>query len=271
MAIPVARLATGIVLIALVLACLFLLPKVAAYSLFLVFLTVAAYEWSALAGIVTTPLRVGYAGTVGVGLALGWQFMRSPLFVELLLFGGAVWWLCASAWVIAFQLRGGPVIRKRFALAVLGPIVLLPAMCSIVYLLERSPNHVVAVLVLVWSMDIWAYFGGRRFGRTALASRVSPGKTREGLVIAAVTTVVLAVLGNTLVSQYPHPTWFILITLTMFAAVIGDLFESLLKRIQGVKDSGSLLPGHGGVLDRIDSILAAAPVFALTLHLMETK
>ena len=131
-----------------------------------------------------------------------------------------------------------------------------------------GPGYVVFLFMLVWIADSGAYFAGRRWGRTKLASHVSPGKTREGVYGALTAALGFAVIGALVlglgVTQWPL---FILICMvTVIFSIIGDLFESMLKRQRGIKDSGSLLPGHGGILDRVDSMTAAAPVFVLGLR-----
>jgi phosphatidate cytidylyltransferase len=153
-----------------------------------------------------------------------------------------------------------------------GLLVLIPAWAGLVWIhqLSRGPYLVLFLLVLIWIADSGAYFAGRRWGRRKLAPLVSPGKTREGAYGALAGGLlwggVLAALYGVSVPQ--QGCLVLLCLLTVVASIVGDLYESLSKRERGVKDSGSLLPGHGGILDRIDSLTAAAPVFALGLHLI---
>jgi phosphatidate cytidylyltransferase len=129
---------------------------------------------------------------------------------------------------------------------------------------DRGPKWVLFALVLIWAADIGAFFVGRRFGRTRLAPNVSPGKTWEGVVGGLVASALVAALGSGLFGQ--PPLWFVPLCLAVVAfSIVGDLTESLLKRFAGLKDSGSLFPGHGGVMDRIDSVTGAAPILLFVL------
>lgn len=153
-----------------------------------------------------------------------------------------------------------------------GLLVLIPAWTGLVWIhqLDRGPYLVLSLLILIWIADSSAYFAGRRWGRHKLAPAVSPGKTREGAYGALAGGLCW---GVTLAFWYA-PTGglgiglVLLCLVTVLASIIGDLYESLIKRERGLKDSGALLPGHGGILDRIDSLTAAAPVFALGLYVL---
>jgi len=153
-------------------------------------------------------------------------------------------------------------------------LVLLPSWTALVWIhsLSGGPYLVLFLMVLIWIADSGAYFAGRRFGRNKLAPVVSPGKTLEGVYGALagglIWSLVLVVYYGD--SALHHIGLLLLCLLTVPASIVGDLYESLLKRERGVKDSGSLLPGHGGVLDRVDSLTAAAPVFAFGLILLDT-
>ncbi len=135
---------------------------------------------------------------------------------------------------------------------------------------QLNPELLLFLFVLVWVADSAAYFAGKKFGRTKLAEQLSPGKTREGLFGAIIGTLILSFVGLWIWRselQLGLSVYFVfLCVLSALISVVGDLFESLLKRNAGKKDSGKLLPGHGGVLDRIDSLLAAAPGFMLGLY-----
>jgi phosphatidate cytidylyltransferase len=270
-ALPVVRIITALALAAIVLGSLWLLPVQASTGLFLLFIAAAAYEWATLAGIRPQVGRLSYALFVFVAAVAAWQMSQSPHVLESVLLVGCGWWCLATAWVVSYQTWNKPVVRNALTLSVLGLVVLLPALCALAYLLTLSPAHVLGLFGIVWSADILAYAGGRRFGRKRLASRVSPGKTWEGLVTAIVGTLAIAFTLIQITEKIPIAVFWVIVMPTLFASVIGDLFESLLKRLRGIKDSGASLPGHGGVLDRVDSMLAAAPVFALTLHTMGYK
>jgi phosphatidate cytidylyltransferase len=152
--------------------------------------------------------------------------------------------------------------------AILGIWLLVPAWLAIIDLLgqpQKGPGWVLLLMVIVWGADSGAYFVGKRFGRHLLASRLSPAKTLEGLLGGMLSAILLAYAGFMVLGEQAQffPRGLILALFVSLFSVVGDLFESMMKRIAGVKDSGNLLPGHGGVLDRIDSLTAAAPAFWL--------
>ena len=181
-----------------------------------------------------------------------------------------MFWLLALFWVVRFPQAAG--WSSPWQRALIGIVVLLPSWMSLVSL-QKHPNGdllLLMLLLLVWGADIGAYFAGKTWGRTKLAPHVSPGKTRAGLwggltscaLISAVFVVYLEL-------DLANGVYLLLLAMVAgVASVLGDLFESMLKRYRGIKDSSHLLPGHGGVLDRIDSITSAAPVFVLGIQLL---
>jgi phosphatidate cytidylyltransferase len=188
-----------------------------------------------------------------------------------------VWWCFALGWVVRFQ-RGVEVkpLRTRFAQAATGCVVVLPPWVALVCLhrLETAgPSLVLFLLALIWAADSGAYLAGRYLGASRLASRVSPGKSWAGVVGGLVCVAVLAVVAGQLLGfASAHTVVFVLLSLvTGLVSILGDLVESLFKRLAGVKDSGAMLPGHGGVLDRIDSLTSAAPFFALGILTLGTQ
>jgi len=267
------RILTAAVLIALVLAALFLLAPRTFGAVLLVVVLAAAHEWARLAGFVGGRwlLFVGAMLLFGIVLLFGpFGFERGfPTIVVLSICGAATlfWLFVAPPWVV---LRWTP--RWPVALAVVGWIVLTGTWLALVELQSRSPWLVLAAMAMVWIADTAAYFGGRAFGRRRLAPEVSPGKTWEGvyfgIAAAALYALVLARFAQTwgyrgAVGGATVALWVAFAAALAAISVVGDLFESLLKRHAGVKDSGRLLPGHGGVLDRTDALLAAMPPAAL--------
>jgi phosphatidate cytidylyltransferase len=268
------RILTAAVLIPLVLAGLFLLPPLAWGAVTLVAIVVAAGEWASLAGYGKPMWLLFVAGTflLGVNLLVSPSsgFVRGwPDGVVLAVCGAAtVFWLVfAPPWL---ALRWKPA--SSLSMAVAGWIVLIGAWVAVVELQAHSPWLVLAAMALVWIADTAAYFSGRAFGKRRLAPEVSPGKTWEGVYGALVAVAVYALLLVPLaaaagysgaVSTVSIAIWVALALGLAALSVVGDLYESLLKRQAGVKDSGRVLPGHGGVLDRIDALLAAMPVAAL--------
>jgi phosphatidate cytidylyltransferase len=235
---------------------------------------VAAGEWATLAGY----HKPAWALFVAGALLIGSNLLFSPLAgfargwpdgVVLAVCGPATvfWILVAPAW-----LRGQWRPRSPLLIAVVGWLVLIAAWVAVVELQARSPWLALAAMAIVWVADIAAYFAGRAFGRRKLAPSISPGKTWEGLCggLAAVALYALALVPFAhqagyagAVSALAIGAWLLLALVLAVLSVAGDLFESLQKRHAGVKDSGTLLPGHGGVLDRIDALLAAMPLAAL--------
>src|SRR5437762_1248040 len=267
------RILTAAVLVALVLAALFLLaPRAFGAVLLLVVLT-AAHEWARLVGFVGGRwlLFVGAMLLFGIVLLFGPSGLERgfPSVVVLSICGAATlfWLFVAPPWVV---LRWTP--RSQFALAVFGWIVLTGTWLALVELQSRSPWHVLAAMAIVWVADTAAYFGGRAYGRRKLAPEVSPGKTWEGAYFGVGAVVLYALALAPFAAAAGYNGAFDIATVALWVAfaaalaamsIVGDLFESLLKRHAGVKDSGRLLPGHGGVLDRTDALLAAMPPAAL--------
>jgi len=271
------RILTAVVLIALVLAALFLLAPRAFGAALLLVVLVAAHEWARLAGFAGARwlLFVGGTALLGITLLFGpFGFERgfpSPIVTSICGAATLFWLFAAPPWVV---LRWAP--RSLIVLAVVGWIVLMGAWLALVELQSRSPWLVLAAMAIVWVADTAAYFGGRAFGRRKLAPEVSPGKTWEGVYfgIAAVGLYALALAPfaqragyHGVVSVGTVALWVAFAAVMAAISVIGDLLESLLKRHAGVKDSGRLLPGHGGVLDRTDALLAAMPPVALAAML----
>jgi phosphatidate cytidylyltransferase len=171
-----------------------------------------------------------------------------------------VWWLFSIVWIAAW--RGGFPLPVKI---LCGVLTLLPSLAAVVAVRAVSPWYLLILLLLTTSADIGAYFAGRAYGRHKLAPQVSPGKTWEGVVGGLAAVTVVAAVASHWLPVSPGP--FILICMAVaLLSVVGDLSESLFKRQAGLKDSGTLFPGHGGVLDRVDSLTAAAPLFWLGLH-----
>ncbi|MGP5551451.1 phosphatidate cytidylyltransferase [Psychrobacter namhaensis] len=172
-------------------------------------------------------------------------------------------WLMALSWVKVFPTHTNWYGKK---LALMGAVILTAAITAMFYLWQLSAWWLLYVFLLVWSADSGAYFVGRKLGRRKMAPNVSPNKSVEGLAGGLVTGL-LVVIGisvfNLQLTSVSLIAFVALSALTILASVLGDLFESMLKRRADIKDSGNILPGHGGVLDRIDSLLAATPIFAL--------
>lgn len=267
------RVLTAVVLVPAVLAALFLLPPLA-WSLLLVgVIGWAAHEWGRLAGF-PPPLHASFVtATLFVSLALLLFPDRAVAYdyaLGLLAVASVFWIVVAPMWVV----WRWPT-QMRVPMALLGVVVLVATWVALVDLRARSPWLVLAAMAVVWIADTAAYFSGRAFGRHKLAPQVSPGKTWEGVYGAwiAVGVYALALVPLAGAAAFRPPvnalsmTLFVSFLVVLAAvSVVGDLFESLMKRHAGVKDSGAALPGHGGILDRTDALLAAMPIAALAAH-----
>lgn len=267
------RIITALVLAIVTIAVVLLLAAPWFALLTGVFALIGAWEWSALSGWRALPARAGFVLLVGVcmGICL---WLGGTTLEEWITGLALIWWCLALGMVAVSQIRGLNLGRAGALKAAMGLLVLVPAWLSLVVLrtdLHHGPDLVLFLLVLVWSADSAAYFAGRRWGRTRLSSAVSPGKTWEGLGagIAAGILVGLAYARLEGMQGVEMLKFLFICTITVLASVVGDLTESLMKRNIQIKDSGRLLPGHGGVLDRIDSLTAAGPVFLAGMWLME--
>lgn len=257
-----ARVITALILAPLVIAAIYLLPLWAYAVFFWLIAAAGAYEWTGLAGISSPMLRFAYLAVLAALALVTWQMPGSW---DGVLWLGAGFWALAAVAVVAYP-RGGHLAVRPVVAVPAGLVVGWTAWMALVVIRAQplGGTWVLWLLFLVWAADIGAYFAGHRFGRLKLAPKVSPGKTWEGL--AGGTLVSLAVTLTMLVPMgHFSPAWILVVLLLVVVSVFGDLFESVMKRARGVKDSGALLPGHGGVLDRIDSVVAALPVFALIL------
>lgn len=257
------RILTAVVMIPLVLWALFAWPR-NAFSLFLgAFILVGAWEWTALCQIKYVGARLLYIATlVGAGVL----FLINPSWSLALMGAAVLWWLWIFIEVLAYPDVHRGFLASRVGKLLSGFMVLLPAWIALPLLRELSAYGAwlaLFLLLVVWAADTGAYFAGHRWGKTKLAPLISPGKTWEGVAGGLVLVLVLALATGLVVANNGTLlwAWVALALITGFVSVLGDLFESRLKRAAGVKDSGTLFPGHGGVLDRIDAFTAAAPLF----------
>jgi phosphatidate cytidylyltransferase len=269
----VPRLITALVLIPLVVFAVLLLPTDMFRWGVVVLAALAIIEWARLAGLESGPGRAlyfllvtAYFLLLGAAESLGAALVLSlPM---------AVFWILFIL-VVALG-RKRPVNQSgkttSFALLLFGPLLIGVAGVALVGLHRLDAGLTLFLLFMIWIADSAAYFSGRSFGRNRLAPAISPGKTVEGVVGALVAVTIYAfvfALLNRDFSGLELGLFLVLCLLTTMVSVVGDLFESLIKRHRGVKDSGRILPGHGGILDRIDSLIAAAPVFFVGYGLVE--
>jgi phosphatidate cytidylyltransferase len=276
------RILTAVVLIPAVLAALFLLPPLGWGIVALAIVALGGLEWARLVVLPPTARVLFVVAIVAAGIALlltpAAQFGRGwpgAIVVALCGLASLFWIFVAPPWVVHRWPTQG-----KLAMAVVGLVVLLGAWMAIVQLQADSAWLVLAAMAIVWIADTAAYFAGRAFGKRKLAPQVSPGKSWEGVYGAWIAVAIYALL---LVRFAPAAgfrfevtpvvvvLWILFVVALASISVVGDLFESLLKRHAGVKDSGNVLPGHGGVLDRTDALLAAMPIAAVSAQWCLTK
>lgn len=256
------RVVTAVLLGAVLLAVVLLLPPWATVLLFTLMVLAGAWEWSAFTGAESLVRRLAFVALIALAIAASHIYLLDRASLLVVLWMAAIWWLLTFLWVVLAPRQVPPL-----AAVLAGILVLVPAWIALVYLRTALPLGAawsLFILGLAWAADTGAFFAGRYFGKVPLAPRVSPKKTWEG----AFGGVVFGALAGFFASfVLPVQTWpFVALCASVAAiSIVGDLTESMLKRAVGVKDSGWLFPGHGGVLDRIDSVTAAAPTFLLGL------
>ncbi|MEN8178980.1 MAG: phosphatidate cytidylyltransferase [Pseudomonadota bacterium] len=267
------RIFTALGLAPLVLGAVLLMPNSYLALIFAGVLLVGGREWAILSGLPSVTGQVTYLLIMSLLLVIAATLFNHSEWILWLLLASLAWWLLILIRLSRFR-ADSQLTGFSLPQGIEGILVLVPAWLSLV-LIHRLPQDgpllLVFLLLLIWSADIGAYFSGRRWGRVKLAPNVSPGKTREGLYGAIASALVwgLILAWWQGLELRMVPVAVILCIVTALFSVVGDLFESMVKRLRGVKDSGDLLPGHGGMLDRVDSMTAAAPVFLLGLILME--
>jgi phosphatidate cytidylyltransferase len=271
------RVITALIMASGFLAAIFFLSLPGLAVVFGIIVALGSWEWSRLAGWDAPALRVLYVAVTVAAMTALYVYCEladspRPEQVQPFLGLACLWWSIALLWLRGFPasatLWGNVTMRS-----LMGLLILAPAWMSAVFLLGLPQGRVlmVAMIIVVVTADIGAYFSGKRFGKHKLAAKVSPGKTWEGFWGGMFCCSALAVLVWYLLPvSFGHVGLASVVTVflsTALVSVVGDLVVSMVKRDSGVKDSGSLLPGHGGLLDRLDSICGAAPVFALGLLL----
>jgi phosphatidate cytidylyltransferase len=270
------RILAALVMLPLAVGGVLLLPSNLLAAAIAVIMVLGLWEWSALAGLHSSVARAAYLLVNAVLLAaLAWGAGPELVPIKLVALAGVLWWLLVPLWLWRFEFASADSVFARALKLLAGSICVIPAWAAIFWLhhgasgighaAERGPLWTLYVLAIVWAADTGAYFTGSRWGRRKLAPRISPGKSWEGLLggLAAAMLLAAIVLPFLGLAWRQLPQLLLLSLITVLVSVEGDLFESLLKRHAGAKDSSDLIPGHGGVLDRIDSLLAALPVFVL--------
>ncbi|TYK65659.1 phosphatidate cytidylyltransferase [Colwellia echini] len=282
------RIITALILAPSVIAAIFYFPINYFATLLMAIIAIGAWEWARFMGLVSTIQRLAYVGITCVLIASLWLLL--PVSDTWLVVSGVTheitstlwlsvaWWALAAILMFSFPKSSAIWATNKFFIAVFGWLTLIPTWLA--FMVLRTNNYAVDdfqgaqllmyLFMLVWSADVGAYFVGKSVGKHKLMPNVSPGKTIEGflggVVCAAILTVVVGMSLQWAVEEYITA---LLVTLLIASiSVLGDLTESMFKRQAGVKDSGAILPGHGGILDRIDSLTATAPIFALCYILL---
>lgn len=266
------RVLTALILAPLVLGAIYFLPSPIVAIILGLIILIGAWEWAGLSGFEATRSKAMYVGTTGLLILASYPLILKATMGQILI-AACLWWLVALIVIISAQVKGALPQQNRWLFLNLGYLILIPAWMAIVFLHSHTklgPVWVLFLFALIWTADIGAYFAGRAIGKHKLADKISPGKSWEGVFGGLIAVLVLAMLLlPVLTDKEEVSTSMILLCLgTVLISVLGDLTESVVKRISGKKDSGTILPGHGGVMDRIDSLTAAAPIFVAGLILL---
>ncbi len=249
------RVITAIIALVLLLTVLYLLPPIAAQLIVAAVMLAGAWEWGCFLDSGTSRNRWLFMLAVVATLAV--VTFVPGVNAALILGVSLIGWLCALLWTFFYPTRI-PLVIHWFA----GVAVLVPLYLALVMLYRVSPDMLLFALLIVWVADSGAFFVGKAVGRVKLAPKISPGKTWEG-VLGGLVAVGLLTLGRSYWVETDLGTFIPFCLAVAWLSIVGDLTVSMFKRTAGVKDSGTLFPGHGGILDRIDSVAAAAPLFAL--------
>lgn len=263
------RITTALLLAPLPILAVLFLPTPWLAAAVAVVLLAGLWEWTAFAGIEDTlPRTLFLTANALLIAALIWGGGPSLFTLKLVSLIGVLWWAVAMLWLARPNFGTGDEQGARILKLLAGSLCVVPAWCALGWLHSEDPHGprwTLFALAVCWAADSGAYFAGSKFGRRKLAPAISPGKTWEGVYGGLATSVLLAVPALPLLglSWSSLPALALLTVLTAAISVVGDLFESLMKRHSGLKDSGALFPGHGGLMDRLDSLLAALPVFVV--------
>jgi len=282
------RILTALILAPAAIAAIFYLPLAYFSGLLLFIVAIGAWEWGPLMGFATTPRRLVFVVTNIILISLLWYFfppqqlwlnlneLQNPIIY--LLWLSVAWWALSAILMFLYPKCSKFWSSHRSIRGIFGWLTLVPTWLA--FMVIRSSNYQVdsyhgaqllmTLFVMVWSADVGAYFVGKAIGKNKLMPNVSPGKTFEGFLGGVIFACILTSIAGYVLS-WTLEQYFLVLIVTMVVttvSVLGDLNESMFKRQAGIKDSGSILPGHGGILDRIDSLTATAPIFALSYALI---
>ncbi len=233
---------------------------------------IGGWEWTRLVGLQKNILaRVSYCMLLAFVFWACWYYVDQPDWPLNMFIISAGFWLLAIFWIMRFPLGEKVTLGNIFIKCATGLLVLVPTWVALVILHKVGYSWFIYLLVLIWVADSGAYFAGKAWGNTKLAPKVSPGKSWEGVAGALIMGSIYAVAGTYWLEINPaNKLAFVLLSIMIIpVSILGDLFESMMKRHSGFKDSGNILPGHGGILDRIDSLTSAAPIFVAGILLLQ--
>ena len=264
------RVLTAIPLAALVIWGILTQPEDIIFYALLIVTFVSGWEWSRLSGVHNNVLRAIYAFAISAATYFSQQIVvNDPQWINAILSITVLAWLAAIFHMFS---KGPQSANSQLSVTklLIGIVALIPPVLALMLVRSESAWWLFYCLSIVWIADIGAYFSGKRFGKNKLSPKLSPGKTKEGMYGAVFATAIYSLIAGVLFQLQPIEILMLLIitALATFFSVAGDLFVSLLKREKNLKDTGSILPGHGGILDRIDSVLTSAPLIALLLNLV---
>ncbi len=253
------RILTAVVALAVLAVVLFVVPAIAARIVISLLMLGAAWEWSGFIFSKEDRRRFVYVLFIAALMAVIFFELPDAVLVDLVLKVALGWWLAALAWIFFF-----PTPIANPVAWICGALVIVPAWLALDLLYLKKQELLLFALLIVWIADIGAYFAGKGFGKVKLAPQISPGKTWEGVLGGLSAVMIVAAMGSKMLEIDIAILLPFCLAVAM-SSIVGDLTVSMFKRNAGVKDSGSLFPGHGGVLDRVDGVAAAAPLFAVTL------
>lgn len=264
------RILTASILIPCVIAVIWFVPTMAFIGISLVLFCLIAWEWAGLCGLQAPSALFLYLAIFLLGTAV---LLNLPaLLLPWVFMAGALLWSCLLYWTLSYQGKAPLLLQQPTARATIGLLVLWLAWFGLIQIRFQAlgPQWILTVLLVVWSCDSAAYFTGRALGKKRFAPLISPNKTWAGFWGGVVGALVVSAVVFGLMDLSSTPMrYFLAMFVLVLLAIYGDLFESLVKRVSDKKDSGTLLPGHGGFLDRMDSLLPTFPwlaAYLLWLH-----
>lgn len=253
------RILTAIISLAVLAVVLFVIPVFVARAVIAAMFLAGAWEWGGFLFQDNSARRSIYVAFIAVLIGALFLNMQNPQLVDLVFEVALVWWFGALVWMLFY-----PTPISKTVVWIAGGFVLVPAWGALDLVFVESRDLLLFILLIVWVADIGAYFVGKGFGRVKLAPQISPGKSWEGVIGGMTAVTLLAIISSRYFAADISVMIPFCLAVTMIS-VVGDLTVSMFKRDAGLKDSGTLFPGHGGVLDRIDSVTAGAPLFVLAL------